>query len=243
MHFCLSGPCSQPQIFSESTPKPTPIGLLGFCIFLQICFKCSLALSQELKQKSSIHKYGILWLLFASEDASAAHQHEHTTSYLGTGRGLNFTPFWGVRDLVHSLNVLWRTTRPYQSFRTYRYASKPIEWNMHLESHLKKKVYFTTGHKTSHNRILDYLPASLFPAQLQACRDTECKTCHFAPSSSSFGRAPQSSPTSTCQDGNQWEDPTNLALVVTHIQFETTLLSRILMHSADAGYKHVYIKH
>lgn len=143
MHFCLSGPCSQPQIFSESTPKPTPIGLLRFCIFLQICFKCSLALSQELKQKSSIHKYGILWLLFASEDASAAHQHEHTTSYLGTGRGLNFTPFWGVRDLVHSLNVLWRTTRPYQSFRTYRYASKPIEWNMHLESHLKKKKFIS----------------------------------------------------------------------------------------------------
>lgn len=100
---------------------------------------------------------------------------------------------------------------------------------------------FTTGHEITHNKMLNYLPASLFLAQLQACRDTEYKTCHFEPSSSSFYRDPQSSPTSTCQDGNQWGDPTNLALVVTRIQFETTLLSHILMHSADAEYKDITI--
>lgn len=79
-----------------------------------------------------------------------------------------------------------------------------------------------------------HLPANWSRVQYLACKDTARKTCHFAPSSSSSDMALLSFPASICPGENQWEGPTILSPVTTHIQFETTLLSHTSRHFAGA---------
>lgn len=82
-----------------------------------------------------------------------------------------------------------------------------------------------------------YSPPHLSLVLFLAHKGNGYKTCHFAPFSSSFCKALLSSPTSTCLDGNQWEDPTTLAPATVRIRFGTTLLSRTSRHFADARVK------
>lgn len=80
----------------------------------------------------------------------------------------------------------------------------------------------------------EHSPPRWFPAPFLARKGNGYKTYHFAPFFSSFCRAPLSSPTSTCQDGNQWGGPRAPAPAAARTRSGTTLPSRTSGHFADA---------
>lgn len=191
-------------------------------------------------QTETSHSYGTfsLWKLVKTSVLFAGRITQHISAYVAISSSLlGFEP----SDSLPSLNIPWGTTGLYQSFRTYRQSTRSHQQSkIHfLRKNYQKENGFCNRAHNHPSQTPEYSPASLFPAQPQACRGTEYKTCHSAPSFSSFCRDPRSSPASTCPGGSRWGGPTALALAVTRTRFETTPLSRISVRSADAAHKDI----